>query len=267
MSMNVQHQTGKFLFTPPPRRIVSLVPSITELLYDLELQEEVAGITKFCVHPKQWFQTKTRIGGTKSIHPEKIKLLSPDLIFANKEENVKEQVEALAQFCTVHITDIRTIEDAYDMITKVGELTGKEDRANMILKKIKTGFDTIQITDQLRAIYLIWQKPFMSVGGDTFISSMMEAAGFINLLKDKTRYPELTVDEITELQPDVVLLSSEPFPFQQKHIKELERLTRIRKIVLADGEIFSWYGSRMLYAPRYFAKLRESLFLSDEAAA
>lgn len=267
MSMNVQHQTGKFRFTPPPLCIVSLVPSVTELLFDLGLQEETVGVTKFCIHPKQWYQTKTRIGGTKNIHIEKIKELKPDLIFANKEENVKEQVKALTEFCTVHTTDIKTIDDAFEMIEKVGKLTGKHEKAKELVAEIKTGFEKIQITPLLKAIYLIWQKPYMSSGGDTFISSMMEAAGYINLLKHQTRYPELTALEIKELKPDVLFLSSEPFPFKQKHIEELRHLTGIRKIVLVDGQIFSWYGSRMLYAPSYFAKLRESLFLSDEAAA
>lgn len=266
--MNVQDQTGKLIFTPSsPLRIVSLVPSITELLFDLGLHDEVAGITKFCVHPKEWFQTKTRIGGTKTVSAEKIRALQPLLILANKEENVKEQVEELAKEFQVYVSDITTIQEAYEMIKQVGELTGTKEKAIEIVETVKAGLHKPTEGKILKALYLIWQKPYMSVGGDTFINDMMNIAGFVNVLKDQKRYPQLTVDEIKSLNPDVILLSSEPFPFKQKHAAELMQLTGIEHIKLVDGEIFSWYGSRMLKAPAYFAKLRESLFLKNETAA
>lgn len=265
MSMNVQDQTGKLIFKPSsPLRIVSLVPSITELLFDLGLNDEVAGITKFCVHPKEWFQTKTRVGGTKTVSVEKVKALQPNLILANKEENVKEQVEELAEEFSVYTSDITTVADAYNMMLNVGELTGTKEKAVEIVETIKTGLVKPKPAKTLKTLYLIWQQPYMAAGGDTFISDMMYHAALANVLQQQNRYPQLTVDDIKALNPDVLLLSSEPFPFQQKHADELKNLTGIEKIILVDGEIFSWYGSRMMEAPAYFAKLGKNLFLNNE---
>lgn len=264
MSMYVQHQTGKLLLPPShPLRIVSLVPSISELLFDLGLNDEVVGITKFCVHPKEWFKSRTRIGGTKTVSFEKIKALEPTLIFANKEENVKEQVDKLANHFLVYVSDIVTLDDAFEMIKDTGILTGTEAKANELVQQIDASFQLLNFEQQVRTLYLIWQKPYMSIGGDTFINSMLQKSGFKNALANAIRYPEVTIEEIKVLKPDVLLLSSEPFPFKQKHINELKELTGIEKIILVDGEIFSWYGSRMLNAGAYFAKLRESLFLTS----
>lgn len=263
MSMYVQHQTGK-LFLPPshPLRIVSLVPSVTELLFELGLQDEVVGITKFCVHPQEWFQSKTRIGGTKTVSIEKVQTLKPNLILANKEENVKAQVDELSKYFPVYVSDIVTVDDAFEMIKDTGALTNTETKANKLVKQIDASFQQLIFQQQTNALYLIWQKPYMSIGGDTFINSMLQKAGFCNLLVHAKRYPEVTIDKIKALKPEVLLLSSEPFPFKQKHIEELKQLTGVEKVVLVDGEIFSWYGSRMLYAASYFVKLRESLFLN-----
>lgn len=268
MSMYVQHQTGKLILPPPhPLRIVSFVPSVTELLFDLGLNDEVVGITKFCVHPHQWYKSKPRIGGTKTIAIEKVKSLKPTLIFANKEENIKEQVDDLANFFPVYVSDVETVEDAYGLIKEVGKLTGTEIKANEMVQQIKTSFQYLSFQKTYTALYLIWQKPYMTVGGDTFINNMLQKAGFTNMLTDSKRYPEITIDAIKTLKPDVLMLSSEPFPFKQKHINELRKITGVEKIVLCDGELFSWYGSRMLHAAAYFVKLRESLFLNNETAA
>jgi ABC-type Fe3+-hydroxamate transport system substrate-binding protein len=265
MSMNVQDQTGKLISIPSSRlRIVSLVPSVTELLFDLGLTDEVVGITKFCIHPKEWFQTKSRIGGTKTVSIEKIRVLQPNLILANKEENVKEQVDELAKEFPVYTSDIGTLEDAYEMIAHAGLLTNRMQKAHEIVKTIKKEFSHLPKTKLLKTLYLIWQKPYMSVGVDTFISHMMQEAGFVNVLQLQTRYPQLSAEEIAALKPDAVLLSSEPFPFKEKHIQALKQLTGIEKVMLVDGELFSWYGSRMLKAPAYFAKLRKQLFLDNE---
>lgn len=258
----VQDQTGKLISVPSaPLRIVSLVPSITELLADLGLHQEVVGITKFCVHPEEWFRTKTRIGGTKTISIEKVNALQPDLIFANKEENVKEQVEALAQQWNVYTSDISTIDDAYQMITDVGVLTGTSAAAHEMIQTIQEGCNGLSFQKNLTVLYLIWQDPYMSTGGDTFISSMLSAAGFSNVLHAKSRYPEVTVEEIQALQPDVIFLSSEPYPFKQKHVETLQKIAGKSQILLVDGEIFSWYGSKMLKAPAYFRYLRQQLRL------
>ena len=243
-----------------PKRIISLVPSQTELLHYFNLEEETIGITKFCVHPNAWHQTKTKIGGTKTIHIKKIKELQPDLIIANKEENVQAQIEELAQDYPVWLTDVNNLDDALIMITDIGELTNKVKEAGLLVKEINIGFDNLSHKPQTtnhkqKTAYLIWQKPYMTVGGDTFINDMLLKCGFQNIFADKSRYPEVTIDDLQIANCQLLLLSSEPYPFKQKHIDELQVQLPGTKIILANGEFFSWYGSRLLQAPSYFKQL------------
>lgn len=243
--------------TETPRRIVSLVPSQTELLYDLGLESEVVGITKFCVHPQQWFREKARIGGTKNINLENVAALQPDLIIANKEENVQEQVAALARQFPVWVSDVNTLTDAYSMIESIGFITGKAVEANSIVKRIQAQFSQLQTTRyKPQTAYLIWKDPYMTVGGDTFIHHMLEAAGFANRFAHGQRYPAITIEDLQKSKCQCLLLSSEPYPFQQKHIDELALLLPDTDIRLVDGEMFSWYGSRLLQAPAYFLRLQ-----------
>ena len=243
------------------QRIISLVPSQTELLYDLGLSEEVVGITKFCVHPEEWFHTKTRIGGTKNINIEKIIALKPDLIIANKEENVKEQVVTLQQYTEVYVSDVTDLADAKQMILKVAELIDKKRKAIALIDEIERKFESLQQTHQYKisAAYCIWRDPYMVAGGDTFINDMMHACGFENVFKSKTRYPEINIEQLKAFDCKLLLLSSEPYPFKQKHIDELQPLLPGIKIILVDGEMFSWYGSRLKYAPAYFKQLMEEI--------
>lgn len=254
-------QTGrKITLDTYPQRIISLVPSQTELLAALGLEKETIGITKFCIHPDNWFRSKTKVGGTKQIKMNIIHQLQPDLIIANKEENVKEQVEELEKEYPVWISDVNNLEDAYEMIKQTGKLTNREEKAIAINKKIKENFSRLKATGaKPKTIYLIWQKPYMTTGGDTFISAMMQLAGFNNIFADKTRYPEITIEQIKNKKPELLFLSSEPFPFKQKHADEMQTYLPGTKIVLVDGELFSWYGSRLQYAPEYFADIREKI--------
>lgn len=240
-----------------PTKIISLVPSQTELLYDLGLDEEVVGITKFCIHPESWFRTKTRVGGTKQLNMDTIHRLNPDLIIANKEENVKEQVEELARHYRVWTSDINNLEDALNMISHTGEMTGRIEKAAALVNTIREKFIALKPSSLKTACYLIWQKPYMTVGGDTFINAMMQAAGFSNITTGKKRYPEISIDEIKKINPEYLLLSSEPFPFSEKHKAEMEKELPGIKILLVDGEYFSWYGSRLLKAPAYFEQLQQ----------
>lgn len=239
-----------------PKRIISLVPSQTELLYDLGLDGETIGITKFCVHPQNWFKTKQRVGGTKTVNIEKIHQLKPDILIANKEENVKEQVEELALHYPVWLSDVNNLPDALQMIENIGALTDKQTEAKTIVTSIKEGFSKLEESKtqnpKLKTAYLIWRKPYMSVGGDTFISDMLQRCGFENMFSDKKRYPEITIPQLQTDNCQLLLLSSEPYPFKQKHIDELSNQLPGTKIILADGEFFSWYGSRMLQSPAYF---------------
>ena len=243
------------------KRIVSLVPSITELLVDLGLETAIVGVTKFCVHPKHLRKNATIIGGTKNLRLEVIRQLQPDLILANKEENVREQVEALAAEFKVYTSDISNFDDALSMIKTVGELTDRLPEAEALITQInqaKSRFEAVKPNNSkhYRTLYLIWQKPWMSVGGDTYISNMMQIACFENVCRDRQRYPELSDAVIQSLAPEVILLSSEPFPFTEKHISGLQKLLPEAAILLADGEMFSWYGSRLLQAFDYFTSLR-----------
>jgi ABC-type Fe3+-hydroxamate transport system substrate-binding protein len=269
----VQDQTGNFISIPfLPQRIISLVPSLTELLFDLGLTDEVVGITKFCVHPEQWFRSKNRIGGTKQLNLPLIESLKPDLVIASKEENVKEQVEAVKQFCPVYCSDISNLQESYEVMEHLGFLTDRSAKATELINNIQNSFKEVPITAKpIKAAYLIWQEPYITVGGDTFINHMMQLAGFENVFAAEQRYPVLTVEDLIKYDVEAVLFSSEPFPFKQKHIyafskewmqQNSHQQPPILKIV--DGELFSWYGSRTLYAADYFRKLRESLFLSDE---
>ena len=244
----------------PPRRIVSLVPSQTELLYDLGLEEFVVGITKFCVHPESWFRSKQRIGGTKNVDIEKVKALQPDLIIANKEENTKKQVEDLMSVAPVWISDINTLDDAIAMIDAVGVITDTSRKATAISTQVRSSFEKYdQSNTPIPVCYLIWKDPYMTVGGDTFISDMLSYCGLQNVYQNKNRYPEITIEEVKALDPAIVLLSSEPYPFKEKHVQEIAALLPHAEVLLADGEMFSWYGSRLLYAAGYFEEMRKRL--------
>jgi ABC-type Fe3+-hydroxamate transport system substrate-binding protein len=240
----------------PPKRIVSLVPSQTELLYDLGLDQEVVGITKFCVHPESWFKNKKRVGGTKTLHKDIIKSLQPDLIIANKEENTKEQIEELSFLYPVWISNIQTIAEGLQMIREVGALVNRSDHAAELKNEIEIGFVSLHKPAQpKRVAYFIWRKPWMCAGGDTFISDMITTMGWQNVLADKMRYPEITLGELANKDVELVLLSSEPYPFKDTHIAEIKTILPKAEIMLVDGEIFSWYGSRMKEAIPYLRNL------------
>jgi ABC-type Fe3+-hydroxamate transport system substrate-binding protein len=240
----------------PPQRIISLVPSQTELLYDLGLDEEVAGITKFCVHPEKWFRNKKRVGGTKNINIAAVQALQPDLIIANKEENTKEQIEALAAMYTVWVSNIQTMEDALQMIGAVGELTAKSETASSLVQEINSGFATLQKTaSPVRVAYFIWRNPWMCAGGDTFINEMIKKMGWENVLADKMRYPEIQLEELKDRGVVKILLSSEPYPFKAAHKAEIQSVLPDAEVLLVDGEMFSWYGSRLREAAGYLQGL------------
>ncbi len=236
----------------PPERIISLVPSQTELLASLGLDENVVGITKFCVHPDSWRQTKTKVGGTKQFDFSCIDSLEPDLIIGNKEENYLEGIETLKAKYPVWMSDISTLNDALDMIRELGDITGKLDQAGKLITEIETSFPG-RVYNQ-RVLYLIWKNPWMAAGRDTFIHDMISRIGFDNVVLHD-RYPELSEDQIRSLEPELVFLSSEPYPFRERHIAEVRRFLPRAQVLTVDGEMFSWYGSRLKYAPDYFRSL------------
>lgn len=254
----VKDQLGRTIeLSDFPQRIVSIVPSQTELLYHLGLNSEVVGITKFCVHPEEWHREKLRVGGTKQLHLKKIRDLNPDLILANKEENESSQIQALSSEFPVWVSDIRDLESAFDMIRQVGEIVGKAQTSIQMITDIRESRARFRMHNMRRAAYFIWNDPFMSVNGDTFIHCMMEEAGFANVFEHRTesRYPEISDEMLKEASPEFILLSSEPFPFEARHISAFRKILPDAKILLVDGEMFSWYGPRMKDAFRYFPSL------------
>jgi ABC-type Fe3+-hydroxamate transport system substrate-binding protein len=251
--IKVNDQLGNYIqLEHPAKRIVSLVPSQTELLHFFKLEDETVGITKFCIHPQEWFASKPRVGGTKNVNIEAVRELNPDLIIANKEENTKEDILALSEFYPIYISDVNGVSDALQMIKDVGLLCGKEQLAVDLIDDITDDFNAFPKYDG-SAVYLIWKDPYMACGKENFIDSIINKLGFNNLI-DESRYIELDIDRIRELNPDYLFLSSEPFPFSKKHQKELEEQLEA-KVVLVDGEMFSWYGSRMLQMKSYFQRL------------
>jgi len=237
--------------------IVSLVPSQTELLIDLGLRDKLVGITKFCVHPLGLKKEVQLIGGTKNVKIDLVRSLNPDLIIGNKEENNQADIEALESILPTWMSDIFNLEDALEMILKVGEITGKAEKAEEIVSKIRLNFSQIQPLNKPNksVLYLIWKNPYLAAGTNTFIDSMLELLGFKNAL-DQDRYPEV---DLTKLNPDFIFLSSEPFPFKEKHVEELKNQFPESQVVLVDGEYFSWYGSRLIEAPAYFEQLLNEL--------
>jgi ABC-type Fe3+-hydroxamate transport system substrate-binding protein len=243
-----------------PKRIVSLVPSQSEFLWKLGLNARLVGITKFCVNPEEMYQSVTRIGGTKQLDLLKIKSLKPDFIIGNKEENVREQIEALQQHYPVYMSDVNTLEEAYNMMLQLGIICGCEEKGRVLVNAIR---EKMKLAEGLfkgkRTAYFIWREPYMVAASGTFIHSVLTFVGFSNVFEYSSRYPEISLNDLKALKPDLVLLSSEPYPFSEKHISELKQVLPGTNVLLADGEMFSWYGSRLLSLPDYLLKLKKEI--------
>lgn len=256
---------NKHTFETTLKRIISLVPSQTELLCDLGLEESIIGITKFCVHPYHLKSTKKIIGGTKKVHVEKIRLLQPDIIIANKEENTLEIVEELSKICPVWVTDIITLDDNLKMIEDFGTLFNKRIEAKKWMDKINFAYNDllhfVKDKEVKKVAYFIWANPYMVAGNNTFINEMLKLNNFENIYQNShDRYPEVSIENIRiEGDPDLVLLSSEPFPFTDDHAFELGRYTHHAITLFVDGEMFSWYGSRTIKAFEYFKKMHQKI--------
>lgn len=259
--MKIKDQTGHITeIIRPVKRIVSLVPSITEYLCDIGLQENLVGITKFCIKPQELFETCTKIGGTKQVKRGLIETLQPDLIIANKEENTKEDIDYLCNLFPVYISDVNTLEESYDMMLDVGKLTDKKLESTIMVNEIKQLMIKLKNTfEDHRVAYFIWKKPYLLCGNNTFIHAMLSHIGFKNVAEHIDRYPEMTLNEIQSLQPEFCFLSSEPYPFKEIDVIEIDQLLNAKKGQLVDGELFSWYGSRMLHWNNYAIELKKQL--------
>ncbi len=252
--MEIQDHLGRTIsLKKVPERIVSLVPSQTELLADLGLEKSIVGITRFCVHPQNLRSTKTSVGGTKKVKIQKIKDLRPDIILCNKEENTREMVEELEKIAPVHVSDVATLEDAFEMMKQYGEIFNCTELSNTMISAIKKKVTQLKILVDRKAVkkvaYFIWKDPLMVAGQGTFINEMLKLNNFYNVFSE-SRYPETTEEEILKRYPELCLLSSEPYPFKEKHREDFGHLAGEVRIV--NGEYFSWYGSRLLEALEYF---------------
>jgi ABC-type Fe3+-hydroxamate transport system substrate-binding protein len=248
----------------PPKRIISIVPSQTELLFDLGLDQEIIGLTKFCIHPIEKFAERTKVGGTKKLNIDLIKDLKPDLIIGNKEENTQSDIEELAAYFPVWMSDIFNLDDAMKTIAQIGALVDREPEAGYLNHLISAGFNdlktlALQHYIDKKVAYLIWRKPYMAAGKNTFIDDILLINGMTNVIK-QGRYPTVTLDELKTLNCELILLSSEPYPFGDKHIEEIQSAIPDAKIMLVDGEMFSWYGSRLVKAVQYFFEFQKELY-------
>lgn len=244
----------------PIERVISLVPSQTELLFDLGLASKIVGRTRFCIHPKQMLSKIPIIGGTKNIDLEKIRSLKPDLVIGNKEENKKDSILKLEKTCPVWLSNVLSFEDSLDMINSVSQLFDKSKKGNNINNEIISQFNSIPHFKGHTVLYLIWSKPYIGVGTNTFINSIIKKLGLKNVIQEKQRYPQLTDNQIKRLNPDFIFLSSEPFPFKEQHKEKIKKLTPNSSVKFVNGEMFSWYGSRLLQAPNYFKMLFKSIY-------
>jgi len=247
----------------PPKRIVSLVPSQTELLFDLGLDAEVVGITKFCIHPIEKFAAKAKVGGTKKLLIEKIRDLKPDLIIGNKEENSKADIELLQQEFPVWMSDIYNLEDAIQTIADIGDLVDRKPEADYLNHLISAGFRDLQTLGLEKAIdqtvaYVIWKDPYMLAGRNTFIDDILIKIGLSNVISEN-RYTEIELSKLKTKNCELVFLSSEPYPFKEKHLDEIRLALPQAKVILVDGEMFSWYGSRLVKAVQYFFEFQNQL--------
>lgn len=254
----IDQMNNTILLSEIPKRIVSLVPSITELLVDLGLEENIVGITKFCDEPNYLKNKIEIIGGTKNINIKKIKKINPDFVLANKEENLENQINEIRKFSNVWISNVKDTDDNIDLIQKLGEIFNLNSDAEILINKTKFALETLtnfRIKNK-KVLYLIWKDPYMSIGIDTYINNILTKIGLENCILDN-RYPIVELSNFKSV--DYILLSSEPYPFKKKHIKEISKELTHPKILFVDGKFFSWYGSRLSKSIDYFEKFITNL--------
>jgi iron complex transport system substrate-binding protein len=241
----------------PPRRVVSLCPSLTETLFAVGLDENtIVGRTTYCIHPAEGVQGVPVVGGTKSVDVERIRALEPDLVIAEKEENPRQVVETLAETLPVFVFDVTDFESALRAISTLGALSGRAAQAEKLVADIRAAFAQLHPRRTQRVAYLVWRNPYMAAGQDTYIHALLERCGFENVCAPLAgRYPVITDEVLRDLAPEWILLSSEPFSFDDAHVAELGAQIPTARAIRVDGEMFGWYGSRMLAAARYLEQL------------
>ncbi|MBI1737609.1 MAG: cobalamin-binding protein [Candidatus Rokubacteria bacterium] len=240
----------------PPRRIVCLIPSTTELLCHLGVADAIVGISAYCVEPRDVVRTKRKVGGEKNPDLDAIRALAPDLVIANKEENVREHVETLRGWgLPVWVTYPRTVTDTIALVREIGAVTGTAARADALAAELEIRREEVRAVvagrPPARVFYPIWRDPYMTVNRDTYIHDVLSAVGAENVFGDAAgRYPAITLDAMAERAPDVIVLPDEPFRFRRAHLKDFEPYrdvpaVRDGRIHLMDGKLFCWHGPRL----------------------
>ncbi len=239
-----------FVFREPPRRVVSLVPSLTETLFDLGAGDSVVAITDFCIFPQGL--ELPRVGGTKNPRVDEIRALGPDLVHMNLEENLRRHGKAIESFAPVFVSEPKSVEDVIELIAQLGEIHDRRERASAINDAMRS-----QLARMPRNPFTfacpIWKNPWMWCGGDTYVSRLVECAGGRNLLGDRIRYPQLALEEVMAMRPDVIFLPDEPYLFTQADADEFSKwcLTPIGPF---PGHLFTWHGSRTLLGLQFLAE-------------
>ena len=255
MHQVTDHLGRKVILPQSPKRIISICPAITETLFSLGLDKKMVGRTKYCIFPKGTVDQVPIVGGTKEVHLERVRELQPDLIFAEKEENTEEMVMELEKVAPVFVLEVKSIQDAYRLITTLGEVTQTTEISSLLLTSCQKSFQSIGSKVKGKAAYVIWRKPYMVVGGTTYINDVLSQLGFQNPFNtEESRYPVVAKEQLANAKLDKLFLASEPFPFQEKHLAEFQAFLPHTEVILVDGEMF-WYGSRMLVAGEYLADL------------
>jgi ABC-type Fe3+-hydroxamate transport system substrate-binding protein len=240
----------------PPHRIVSLIPSITEILFALGRGDAVVGCTVYCTQPPEGVATKTRVGGEKNPRLELIRALGADLVIANVEENVREHVETLRAWgIPVYVTYPRTVAEGIRLVRELGHVTGAGERGGKLAAALEGQLAQVRSrlagAPRARVFCPIWRKPYMTVNRDTYVHDMLAVCGGDNVFGDHARrYPEVTLTEVAAARPEVILLPDEPYRFRRAHAADFATLTdmpavRAGRIHLVDGKLLSWYGPRI----------------------
>lgn len=242
-----------------PQRIISLCPSLTETLFAIGVGDRMVGRTRHCIHPKDAVKRLQNVGGTKQVREDVIAALSPDLILCEKEENTKEMVDALSVHYPVYVVDVHTVDDALKMVSDLGVVTDAVAAAHRLIQEIRDASAALQVVRVHTMAYLIWKDPYMAAGGDTYLDDLLTRSGFVNVFaKETSRYPEVSIEQLQAVAPNVVFLSSEPYPFKEEHRAHLQSLLPQSHVALIDGEI-CWSGARMRQAFPVLGKVQEIL--------
>lgn len=240
----------EFQASETPKRIVSLVPSVTETLFELGVGDGVVGATDFCIFPEN-LDCK-RVGGTKNPRVDEIRALQPDLVHMNLEENLRRHAEAIEAFAPVYASEPKTVAGVVELIDTLGVIHGCVPAADTFVHALNTELAVLPVK-QFTFACPIWRDPWMWCGGDTYVSDLVSRAGGTNVLADRTRYPQVTLEEVLALRPDVIFLPDEPYAFTQA---DASLIRGARVIGPFPGHLFTWHGTRTIHGLRF---LRESV--------